>query len=309
MKDDRLLEMQVFRAIVEHDGFTAAANALEVSQPFVSRTIAKLERRLGAKLIHRTTRRHRLTDEGERYLASSRDILAALDTAEAAFVSGQADPSGDLRISAPLAFGTDQVLPRIPEFLEVYPKVKVHLSLNDALVSLIDDNVDVAIRMGRLEDSSLKARKLCALQRIVVATPDYVERFGMPAVPDDLRHHNCLEWQGAQEHLNRWPFCDDKERYEMPISGNFRGSSGLSLAEMCFRGVGVMRMAEHLALPAIREGRLLRLLSNFEDRDDTAIHAVYLADQHPTQRIRVFIDYLAACFRTPPWLQIDARAA
>jgi len=303
LKDDRLLEMQVFRAVVENDGFTAAAHALEVSQPFVSRTIARLEHRLDAKLIHRTTRRHRLTDEGERYLASSRDILAALDTAEAAFVSGQADPSGDLRISAPPAFGTDQVLPQIPRFLELYPKVKVHLSLNDAIVSLIDDNVDVAIRMGRLEDSSLKARKLCALQRIVVATPTYVERFGMPAVPDDLRNHNCLEWQGAQEHLNRWPFSDGKNRYALPVSGNFRGSSGVSLAEMCFGGVGVMRMAEHLALPAIRQGRLVRLLQNFEDYDDLAIHAVYLADQHPTPRIRVFIDYLATYFHTPPWLQ------
>jgi len=303
LKDDRLLEMQVFRAIVENDGFTAAAHALEVSQPFVSRTIAKLERRLGAKLIHRTTRRHRLTDEGERYLASSRDILAALDTAESAFLSGQADPSGDLRLSAPLAFGTDQVLPRIPEFLELYPNVKVHLSLNDALVSLIDDNVDVAIRMGRLEDSSLKARKLCALQRIVVATPAYVARFGTPTVPDDLKAHNCLEWQGAQEHLNRWPFCDAGQRYDLPISGNFRGSSGLSLAEMCFRGVGVMRMAEHLALPAIRDGRLVRLLPEFEDSDDTAIHAVYLANQHPTLRIRALIDYLTSCFRSPPWAQ------
>jgi DNA-binding transcriptional LysR family regulator len=206
MKEDRLLEMQVFQAIVEHDGFTAAAYALEVSQPFVSQVIARLERRLGAKLLHRTTRGHRLTAAGERYLVASREILAALDDAESAFTRDLAEPSGDLRVSAPLAFGTDQVLRLLPGFLAAFPKIKVHLSLNDAVVSLIDDNVDVAIRMGRLRDSTLKARKLCDLQRIVVAAPAYLARAGVPVSPDELRQHNCLEWHGPQEHLNRWPF-------------------------------------------------------------------------------------------------------
>ena len=250
--------MQVFRAIVEHDGFTAAAHALEVSQPFVSQTIARLEGRLGSKLLHGTTRRHRLTPEGERYLASSREILIALDEAESAFVTDRSEPFGDLRISAPLGFGNDQVLPQLPGFLIAFPKVRVHLSLSDALVSLIDDNVDVAIRMGRLRNSSLKARKLCDLQRLVVAAPAYVNRFGLPKTPEALRDHNCLEWHGPHEHLNRWPFRLDNDRQEVAVSGNFRSSNGLSLAEMCFAGAGVMRMAEHLALPGIREGRLIR---------------------------------------------------
>jgi hypothetical protein len=137
MEDKRLLQMQVFRAVVEHDGFTAAAYALESSQPFVSRTIAQLERRLGAKLIHRNTRRHRLTEEGERYLATCREILGALDDAENTF-AGNSMPAGDLRVSAPLAFGTDQVLPLLPTFLAIHPSVKVHLSLSDAIVNLID---------------------------------------------------------------------------------------------------------------------------------------------------------------------------
>src|SRR5580692_6803598 len=140
MNDRRLLQMQVFRAVVEHDGFTAAAHALESSQPFVSRTIAELERRLGAKLLHRNTRRRRLTAEGERYLATCREILGALDDAEAAF-AGHSIPAGDLRVSAPLGFGSDQVLPLLPTFLALHPDVKVHLSLTDAVVSLIDDNI------------------------------------------------------------------------------------------------------------------------------------------------------------------------
>jgi DNA-binding transcriptional LysR family regulator len=296
--------MQIFRAVVEHNGFTAAAYALESSQPFVSRTIVRLERRLGAKLIHRTTRRHRLTPEGERYLATCREILAALDDAESTF-AGQSAPAGDLRVSAPLAFGTDQILPMLPAFLATYDRVKVHLSLNDAIVSLIDGNIDVAVRMGRLRDSQLKARKLCDLQRIVVAAPAYVRRHGAPPAPAALKDHNCLEWHGAQEHLNRWPFRIEGERCEHIAAGNFRSSNGLSLAEMCFQGVGVMRMAEHLALPAIREGRLVRLLCEFEERDGTAIQAVYLPERRLNARIRVFIDYLADAFRSPPWSRTD----
>ena len=304
MRDNRLLEMQVFRAIVEHDGFTAAAHALESSQPFVSRTIAQLEQRLGAKLIHRTTRRHRLTADGERYLAMCREILGAIDDAEGAF-SGRSEPAGDLRVSAPLAFGTDQVLPLLPGFLAAFPKVKVHLSLSDTFVSLIEDNIDVAIRMGRLRDSQLKARKLCDLQRIVVASPAYLEHCGAPASPEALKEHNCLEWHNPQEHLNRWPFRVAGERVEHSASGNFRSSNGLSLAEMCFKGVGVMRMAEHLALPAVRDGRLVRLLAEFEEHDGTGISAVYLPERRLAARIRVFIEYLGETFRKPPWSRPD----
>jgi DNA-binding transcriptional LysR family regulator len=304
MRDNRLLEMQVFRAVVEHDGFTAAAYALESSQPFVSRTIAQLEQRLGAKLIHRSTRRRRLTADGERYLATCREILGALDDAEATF-SGQSAPAGDLRVSAPLAFGTDQVLPLLPVFLATYPKVKLHLSLSDAIVSLIEENIDVAVRMGRLHDSQLKARKLCDLRRLVVASPAYIARCGAPTTPDALKEHNCLEWHGAQEHLNRWPFQVAGERAEHVASGNFRSSNGLSLAEMCFKGVGVMRMAEHLALPAIRDGRLVNLLAAFVGHDETAISAVYLPERRLSARVRVFIDFLGEALRNPPWDRLD----
>jgi DNA-binding transcriptional LysR family regulator len=304
MRDNRLLEMQVFRAVVEHDGFTAAAYALESSQPFVSRTIAQLEQRLGAKLIHRSTRRRRLTADGERYLAACREILGALDDAEATF-AGQSAPAGDLRVSAPLAFGTDQVLPLLPAFLIIYPKIKLHLSLSDAIVSLIEENIDVAIRMGRLRDSQLKARKLCDLRRIVVASPAYIARCGAPTTPDALKGHNCLEWHGAQEHLNRWPFQIAGERGEHVASGNFRSSNGLSLAEMCFKGVGIMRMAEHLALPAIRDGRLINLLAAFVEHDETAISAVYLPERRLSARVQVFIDFLGETLKNPSWDRLD----
>ena len=189
----------------------------------------------------------------------------------------------------------------LPGFLATYDRMKVHLSLNDAIVNLIEDNVDVAVRMGRLRDSRLKARKLCDLRRIVVAAPSYIKRCGTPATPEALKDHNCLEWYGAQEHLNRWPFRVRGKRREHIAFGNFRSSNGLSLAAMCFQGVGIMRMAEHLALPSIREGRLVRLLRPFEEDDGTAIHAVYLPERQLSTRVKVFIDHLADAFRTPPW--------
>lgn len=305
MKDDRLLEMQVFRAVVEHGGFTTAAYALESSQPFVSKTISQLEKRLGVKLLHRTTRRHRLTAEGERYLSACRDILLALDEADSSFAN-QSEPVGDLRVSAPLAFGTDQLLPVLPGFLEAYPKIKVHLFLSDTIVNLVDDNIDVAVRMGRLRESSLKARRLCGLRRIVVAAPAYLAKYGIPARPADLKDHNCLEWHGPQEHLNHWPFGPRETPAQHVATGQFRSSNGLSLAEMCFRGMGIMRMAEHLALPAIRRGALVELLPDFRWDDTSAIHAVYLPERHINPRIRAFIDHLVQAYKAPPWRDLDS---
>jgi DNA-binding transcriptional LysR family regulator len=302
MKDDRLLEMRVFRAIVENGGFTAGAHALGVSQPFASRSLARLEERIGVKLVHRSTRGLRLTEEGERYLAAGASIMAALDEAEGALSASKAEAVGDLRISAPIAFGIDQIVPRLPEFMRLHPQIKIHISLTDSLVSLIDDHIDLAIRMGRLQSSSLVSRKLCDLQRLIVAAPSYVARFGAPATPQDLAAHNCLEWQGDHDQLNHWKFKIDGAEVEFIAQGNFRSSNGLTLFAMCTEGVGIMRMAEHMALPAIRAGRLVRLLAAFEPRDQTAIHALYRPERRLLPRVRNFVDYLAALFQQPPWL-------
>ena len=146
MKDDRLLEMRIFKTVVEAGGFTAAAHVLNVSQPFVSQTINSLERRLGVQLLARSTRTQRLTSEGERYLASCNDLLDAVDQAEARIRSSE--PTGDLRVSVPQAFGIDQIVPALPGFLVAYPKLTVRFSLSDSQVNLIEDNFDVAVRMG-----------------------------------------------------------------------------------------------------------------------------------------------------------------
>jgi DNA-binding transcriptional LysR family regulator len=301
LKDDRLLEMRVFKAVVDAGGFTVAAHTLGISQPFVSQNMTNLERRLGVQLLHRSTRTRRLTDEGRRFLVSCNKVIDALDEAEAEMSSVHVQPSGDLRVSAPIGFGMDQVVPRLPSFLQAHPQIQLHLSLSDAFANLIDDNVDVAIRMGRLQDSSLMSRKLCDLQRVVLAAPSYIAEHGIPRTPRDLANHNCLMWHGPLDHLNRWPFLIDGKSEEISVRGNFHSSNGLTLVDLCKAGVGIVRVAEHVALPAMRNGVLVPLLTDYQARDDTAIHAVFLRERQLLPRIRVFVDYLVEIFRQPPW--------
>lgn len=298
MKDDRLLEMRVFRAVAESGGFTAAAHVLGVSQPFVSRVLAQLERRLGVKLVQRSTRGLRLTAEGDSYLASGRQIMTAIDAAEGALAAAAAQAEGVLRISAPIAFGMDQIAPCLPEFMAANPRIRVHLSLTDTIVSLIDDQIDVAVRMGMLPDSGLASRRLCGLQRMVVAAPSYLAKAGAPASPAELAAHRCLEWQGEHDRLNHWQFNNGTV---FTARGNFCSSNGLAMFAMCVEGAGIMRMAEHLALPAIRAGRLVRLLAEFEPRDQAAIHTVFRPELKAVARVRAFVGYLAARFEHPPW--------
>ncbi|NML19111.1 LysR family transcriptional regulator [Azohydromonas caseinilytica] len=299
MKDNRLVEMRVFRAVAEAGGFTAAAQLLGVSQPFVSQTLTALERRLGVQLLHRSTRTQRLTAEGQAFLAACRRVMEEIDLAEAEVASPE--PAGELRVTVPRAFGSDQIVPRLPQFMATYPAISVQVQLSDSVTNLLEENFDVAIRMGRLQDSSLMSRRLCALQRIVVASPGYIDRHGPPVTPQGLERHNCLMWMPPAEHLNRWPFMINGQRQDLAVKGSFRSSDGTALFQMCVAGVGVMRLAEHLALPALRSGQLVPLLADYQAADDTAIHAVFLPERRLVPRVRAFVDYFTQAFSAPPW--------
>lgn len=301
MKDDRLVEMRVFRAVVETGGFSSAARVLGASQPFVSQTIRRLEARLGAKLLHRTTRGQRLTPEGERFLGAARHVIGAMEEAEALWQREEAQIDGHLRVSAPIAFGLDRITPLVPEFLVRHPGLSVDLRLTDDHENLIADGIDVAIRMGRLTDSGLMHRRLCRLRRIVVAAPDLVARHGTPGCVEDLSHMPCLAWDSGREHLNRWSFERDGRSVTFHARSRFRSNQGMSLFGMCLAGAGIMRAAEHLARPAIRDGRLVQLLADHAPADDTAIHAVFLPDRDMVPRIRTLVDFLAGALRNPDW--------
>jgi len=168
-------------------------------------------------------------------------------------------------------------------------------------VNLIEDNFDVAVRMGRLQDSSLRSRKLCDLQRVVVASPGYVARHGQPVTPHGLSRHACLTWESPREHLNQWPFIITGEPEKVAVRGNFHSTDGTTLFQLCMAGMGIMRLAEHLAVPAIRRGELVPLLTEYQATDDTAIHVVFLTERQVVPRVRAFIDYFVEVFREPPW--------
>jgi DNA-binding transcriptional LysR family regulator len=254
---------------------------------------------LGVHLLHRSTRKQRLTSEGERFLISCKELIDSLEEAEAQIRSSE--PTGDLRISVPLAFGMDQIVPALPGFLTKYPKLSVHFSLSDALVDLIEDKFDVAIRMGRLQDSSLRSRKLCELQRVVVASPHYLEANGIPVTPQGLAHHTCLLWEPPRSHLNQWPFMINGKLEKIQVQGRFMSVDGATLFQLCVAGMGIMRLAEHMAIPSIRNGDLVRVLTDYEAKDDTAIYAVFLPERQLVPRIRAFVDYFVEVFREPPW--------
>ncbi len=302
MKDERLLEMRVFEAVVEAGGFTSAAHGLGASQPFVSQTIQRLEKRLGCKLLHRTTRGHRLTPEGEAFLQGARRAILTVEAAEAELLQSEAHAFGHMRVSAPIAFGLDRITPLMPDFLARFPRISLDLRLTDDMENLIEDRIDVAIRMGRLPDSGLMHRRLCSLRRIVVAAPELIAKHGMPASPADLDGMPCLAWDGSRDHLNRWEFLVDGAQVMVRAESRFKSNQGMSLYQMCLAGAGVMRMAEHLARPAIREGRLVQVLDRYAPADDGSINAVFLPDRQLVPRIRCFVDFMVEAFRSPGWL-------
>jgi len=302
MKDDRLIEMQVFKAVADHGGFTAASHALDASQPFISRSMNNLEKRLGVALVRRSTRRVSLTEEGKIFLAACDKIIGDIEAAEGQVCSTGNSASGDLRVTAATSFGMDQVVPLLPEFMERYPKIRVRLSLSDNLVDIIGRGFDVAVRMGHLQDSMLLSRKLCHLQRIIVAAPSYLEKHGVPQTPDDLLNHNCLQWEAPMDHLNNWPFVIDGQRTTLGVKGSFRFTNGTSSVAMVLAGVGITRMAEHFALPSIRQQKLVPLLVDYQAQDDTAIYAVYARERQVHPRVRALVDFLVDKFASPPWL-------
>ncbi len=301
MKDVRLLEMQVFKSVADNGGFTAAGRVLGASQPFLSRTLNRLEKRLGVALMRRSTRRISLTDEGKAFLASCNKIIDEIDAAEQRVSSESAAISGDLRVTAGTSFGTDQIVPILPAFMEKYPRVRICLSLSDVQADVIGDRVDVAIRMGQLRDSMLLSRRLCHLQRLIVASPSYLERYGMPRHPDNLSKHNCTIWEAPLDHLNLWPFMIEGRRKELRMSGNFVHSNGVAATEICLAGIAIARMAEHVALPAVRAGKLVVLLKQYQARDDTAVYAIYPKERQVHPRTRAFVNFLVERFKHAPW--------
>ncbi|WGF88131.1 LysR family transcriptional regulator [Marinivivus vitaminiproducens] len=294
---NRAHEIEVFVRVVERGGFSAAARALGMTPSAVSKLVARLEARLGARLLNRSTRKLELTPEGALFHDRGRRILAEIDSAEreAAF---DATPRGRLRVNANVPFGMHHLLPLVPGFLAAHPGVTLDLVLTDAVVDILSERADVAIRVGPLRSSSLIARKLGESRMVVVGAPGYLARAGTPATVADLAGHNQLGFGFARQ-IKGWPFRSaDGTVATLPPEGNALVSDGESMRRLALAGLGLARLARFHVGPDIEAGRLVPVLEDLNPGDTEAVQAVFVGEGgHLPARVRAFLDHLAAHVR------------
>lgn len=282
---DRFESMAVFARVAEVGSFSAAAKLCGLSATMVANHVQDLEQRLGAKLIHRTTRRQSLTEVGQAFLADCQDVLARLEAAEDKARERNSQPSGRLRISATMSFGTHVVTPLVRDYVRRYPGVEIDLRLTDRVVDLVEEGIDIAFRFGILPDSGLVARPLRPRFRLVCASPEYLAKHGTPTTPADLVRHHCLLFRDGTPR-NQWQFVGTAP---IQVSGRFVTDSGTALLSAVRDGLGVALLADFEIANDIATGCLVHLLS------DTATPAwpvalVYLADRHMTAKLRGFVE-------------------
>ena len=285
---DRIDAMQAFIAVADLGGFAPAARKLGLSPSGVTRLIAALEERLGARLLQRTTRSVALTDAGARYLERARRILADVEEAETSIQNERTRPSGRLVVSAPIGFGRLHVSPVMSEYLKRHAEVSGELRLTDRMVNLVEDGVDLAVRIGHLADSSLVARHVGEMRRIVVASPGYLKAHGEPKTPEAVTSHQTIQFGGAAASPD-WRFvCDGNEVRITPEPRLTTNSSDAAIG-YAVRGGGLTRVLAYQAADAIKAGRLKILLAKFEP-PPLPIHIVYPTSRLLSAKVRAFID-------------------
>ena len=285
-------EMEVFVKAVEMGGFSAAARAYRMTPSAVSKLVARLEARLNARLVNRSTRRLQLTPEGCAFYERSVRLLADLDEAEQGASAGEL-PAGRLRVNASVPVGIHVLLPLVPEFLALYPRIDLDIVLTDEVVDLIEERTDVAIRSGPMKSSSLNARKLGQTRMMVVGAPAYLTRCGIPARPSDMEAHNRLGF-GYVRVTEGWPLMDGGDQIIVPVVGNAQVSDGEALRRLALGGLGLARLAAFQVKGDVSAGRLIPVLEDFNPGDLEEIHAVYLGQGgHLPTRVRAFLDFLA----------------
>lgn len=289
--DTRLGEMEVFLAVARQGSLAQAAAELRLSPSAVSRVLSRLEARLGVQLITRTTRALALTPEGELYCARASGLVEEFNGLERDFVGGERAPSGRLRVNASVPFGVHCLIPVLPEFQRAYPAITLDLALSDAVVDLVEERADVAIRIGPLRDSRLRARKLGHSTMALVASPDYLARHGIPTAPVDLANHVCLRFSFRRS-IDSWPFLINGATVQMTIDGPFLGNSGEVVRLMAVAGGGIARFARFHVAADLEAGRLVEILAPFNPGDGEDIHALHMGHDRMAARIRAFVDFL-----------------
>lgn len=299
---DQVTGMQVFARVAALGSLSGAARALGMSQTMATKHVAALEERLGVKLLHRTTRKITLTEPGRRYLESVERILSELAEAEAAAAAERVEVTGTLRVNAPVSFGVRELAPLLAEFSRLHPTLTVDLGLSDRVVDLVEEGWDVAVRIGRIQDQTLIARKLARCRILVAASPAYLAERGTPRTVAELSSHNCLGYTlSSSLGPQQWAFGIDG-RITVPIRGNLRASNGDALVAAALAGQGLIYEPTFLVGDDIRAGRLIALVLDHPPIELPGVFAVYPSNRRPPAKVRAFVDSLVKrCGSGPPW--------
>ena len=276
-----------FVAVAETQSFSLASKNLNISTAQVSRQITALEKRLQVKLFYRTTRKVSLTQEAQVFYQHCRNLLDGLDTAEQAITNLQSSPQGKIKLTAPVTYGEQKILPLVNDFVALYGEIEVTTELTNHRVDLIDGGFDIAIRLGQLQDSSLIARQLNQRSTYVCASEQYLKKHGQPYSLSELKDHNCL--LGTRDY---WRFIEQGKEKTLRVKGNLRCNSGIALVDAALKGIGVVQLPDYYLTPYLESGQLIAILDQFREPAE-GIWAVYPQNRYLSPKIRLLIDYLA----------------
>jgi DNA-binding transcriptional LysR family regulator len=275
-----------FVYVAENESFTLASKKMGISTAQVSRQVSALEKRLNIKLFYRTTRKVSLTEEGRIFYQHCRGVLDGLNAAELAVTNLQSKPQGRVKLTAPVTYGEQQILPLVNDFAVQYSELEVTANLSNQQVDLVEEGYDLAIRLGKLADSTLMAKKLGTRTNYVCAAPSYLEKQGIPHSLSELNKHNCL--QGS---LDYWHFVDNGKERNVRIRGRLSYNSGYSLTDAALKGLGIVQLPDYYVQQYIESGELITILDNYREPDE-GIWAVYPQNRHLSPKIRLLVDYL-----------------
>ena len=287
----------LFTRIAMLGNISMAGKELGLSPAVSSTHMNKLEMDLGVRLIHRTTRRVSLTEEGEAFLPHALNILESVDSARAAIGSGSINPRGKLRVAASASFGRMHLMPALEPFLQRYTELRVDMHLSDSVVDMVEGGFDVAIRDSALKDSSMIARKITPVTRILCASPTYIARHGEPKTPEDLLNHHCVSLMG----LETWVLNTPDGPKSINTNNVLRTDNGEAARDACINGLGITISSDWCCYQQIRRGELIQVLKDYPLVTNTAIWAMYPSSRMLAPKVRVFIDHLIDCFADSPY--------
>lgn len=296
--------MAIIAAILECGGFTAAAKTLGLTPSALSKAVTRLEQRLGVRLLERSTRRIAPTPEGAAYAEAARRILNDINETEASVMAERGRPQGRLRVNVSTAFITHHLAAALPDFHAAYPDIHLDLTVSDRIVDLIAEGMDIAIRMGAIGDERLGVRRVAEFRRVICASPGYLERHGVPQTPADLMQHSCINMASAR-HLSLWPFRSGDRVEVIETRGPLTADSAEGTLALGLAGLGLIRLADLVVAHAVRDGRLVPVLTDTHHVEPVPLSLVFPPLRQRFPRVRVFIDFIVERFQSSPW-RIDA---